>query len=1098
MRRVLLFGKGKKAAGGPLYITIASVVALTLLEAIPAGGSGGPGSGVVTTFSTGSAEATIYFPQYQEEALACITLPRSAHILSASLWIRGLPGRGGEYPSRPTLDLGADGNVEWAYSEEGIGGEMGRQVEFIDGKAEAVCAFPSETGTTGRVSILLPRGARITSASMELLGEERWVRSWEYDFEVPPPRLLGWSQRRGGFIVLTGDTPEMAISLVEPSTGSVSPVGKVRFNDSGPIEAHYDSLSDMVAFFRPKEGVLLYNLTTGASREVFTGQTALELTIISLRGGWLVGAGPGWVAAANTLTGEIVEPTGLSQSMPGFPAALDYDPSTRTAFVASTLQRGWWAVSLVQLDRGDVRSHSYQSSNSDQPLSVVLLPGTNRLLVAMSSSYSGPTQPAAPVLEIDSLSWAQSEFSPFRDTGASLGLVLEGGRVAGLSPSSSGIAVTEFDLAEESWIRHLIALPEGDKPTSWAMDGGGGKMLIYGESTGLWLFELRAGKASRVFLNESWAGAARRLECLVPLNDSLILGTPQGLVAINRTTGEPKWLLDCGSVKVMQLVSGRLAVGSMDGWKFDKDYGHWRFFKLRVTLLELGAAGAPLSSRSYFMELLPEYWDCRPTAVALDPFKERVFIGVAGEHTASGLFELELVKGEFTGIETPTPFLSSLLLNPASGTLFAGCRREGGGLYAINLSSGRTHLYSPASVPALLNTEVTSMCLDERGRLIIGHGAYSPGSGECIGGLTVFSPGMGSATYVHAGEGFPLSNLDVVAVVRDCSAGRTFLALGYSGRIIALDASFRPEPFSEPAYFGSSYITGGRNLIWEETTRTLFGAAKGVGIAYRWTGDYPEGVTVDVGGDGEPEWSSAGPLGRVILTGLENAFQARLDSVGGGDDAVEVELVLRSSPGIVRLRELSIIYEFAVRVELTEALRSLLATQPLRGDFCAPVRLGAKGGGLLLFNLSIHYQTNNAPEFRRHPELKVDAASPSPTFLNLTPLFKDDHTPASNLTYELLTPSPATGVRVSVVFSNYLMIEAHNTPFRGRMKVVVEARDSSGLLTTGELWVVVVRSGEYIPPPPAYGVFVWAAAAVLLVIGVWAILLFWKIQRRRD
>jgi cytochrome c-type biogenesis protein CcmH/NrfF len=46
--------------------------------------------------------------------------------------------------------------------------------------------------------------------------------------------------------------------------------------------------------------------------------------------------------------------------------------------------------------------------------------------------------------------------------------------------------------------------------------------------------------------------------------------------------------------------------------------------------------------------------------------------------------------------------------------------------------------------------------------------------------------------------------------------------------------------------------------------------------------------------------------------------------------------------------------------------------------------------------------------------------------------------------------------------------------------------------------VNIVRSNEYVPPPPAYNMFLWASAAVLLCVGVWILVLYIRVHRRKD
>jgi len=97
-----------------------------------------------------------------------ITLPSNVTILNASLNLTGFPDENENYPTNPSVDIGGDGEIEWAF--DGVGyGSMGYQNMFSTGKTSEKFIF-NETNRDMNCKIKLPKDANITSSSFTLDG----------------------------------------------------------------------------------------------------------------------------------------------------------------------------------------------------------------------------------------------------------------------------------------------------------------------------------------------------------------------------------------------------------------------------------------------------------------------------------------------------------------------------------------------------------------------------------------------------------------------------------------------------------------------------------------------------------------------------------------------------------------------------------------------------------------------------------------------------------------------------------------------------------------------------------------------------------------
>ena len=154
----------------------ALVCALLVLPGLfPAGGSSQPGVRAVfdvRTFDGNFSERTVFLQPGTTDDSAAITLPTNAQVVNASVELTGLPATPGgtDYPLDPTLDIGADGTVDWAYSGFAYGA-MGYQPAFHDGTATASgYNLTMGAGEKARLATRLPANATVERASLTLGG----------------------------------------------------------------------------------------------------------------------------------------------------------------------------------------------------------------------------------------------------------------------------------------------------------------------------------------------------------------------------------------------------------------------------------------------------------------------------------------------------------------------------------------------------------------------------------------------------------------------------------------------------------------------------------------------------------------------------------------------------------------------------------------------------------------------------------------------------------------------------------------------------------------------------------------------------------------
>ncbi len=151
----------------------------------------------ITKFIDDTAEKTVNFNSggFPDQPTA-IEIPKKAVVTDASFNISTVYNQP-NYPLAPRIDVGGDGDYEWAYSGNGYG-EYGRQNVFSNGLDTYMKNFEGNVTYDDKMKILLPKNATINHASMSVNGEniknitidQSVTWNWVYPFYGSSPSQL--------------------------------------------------------------------------------------------------------------------------------------------------------------------------------------------------------------------------------------------------------------------------------------------------------------------------------------------------------------------------------------------------------------------------------------------------------------------------------------------------------------------------------------------------------------------------------------------------------------------------------------------------------------------------------------------------------------------------------------------------------------------------------------------------------------------------------------------------------------------------------------------------------------------------------------------
>jgi len=903
----------------------------------------------------------------------------------------------------------------------------------------------------------------------------------------PPDGLrLAWNERSGRPVVAHVLNASVIFSELDPSTGAELRHREVAFRQeefSYLAEMQYRSEEDTAAMLLPGKGIALLNLSTGNVQRFFTGPENSSLAAMRYGGSWLAAIGSDWAGSVELPSGSatVFRASTVPGAFAGSPVAVDYDPAGRRLFTGRSSSSGTAFLSVVLVSNGSAAQFSKGNLPADLS-SMRYLAGRDQLMFGLGQTWRNPPVDTMWVLDL-----ANGTFLPFQAfSGGYLvgGLQVQGDGAAALATTNELLVV---NLRDESYEIFPVELPYEQTVKSWAFDFEGERLLARTPGGELWLLDLKNGRG-RPLATPGTVPA--RVSASRPAGNTILLGTEAGVVAVG-PIGTQQWRVDCGAVSALALdpASHTLAAGASEDWSFDPALDSWRFSRLNITLMDLSSS--PPSTRSWQIPSSSTGL-ASVSAMALDTMGGRLILGAGWGRTEEGLYALNLSTGGLQKFTPPAAPITSLALSLDRQRLFAGCNY--GGVLVTELSTGAQQLLLPLNNSGLVSSDVSSLLVDEFGRLFVGQ----RGTAAYPGGLTVFSPDLYTSRSYFADSGSMPEYYDVHSIARDPGSGRIFLGLGSDDGLVVIDESSNNEFYVPGLFSGSGGKMTVQDLYWNPSDRTLLVSGGGLGFILQWADEHPQAVGLDVGADGTVDWTSPGRLDSALLPDLTAAVQESLVGAGGGPALRLVPLRLSSSSaGLLGIRSLLVTYEWSRCLDLRQPLASALALRPAAGNGTVALTLEASGGGLSLFNLSITYVDDSPPVARSVPEFNADAAARAPTVIDLGRFFTDDLTPPANLSYAIRTSKTPAGVEVSLLFSRYLLIDARNASYRGQVVVTVTASDSSGLTTAKELRVNIHRSNEYQPPPPAYNLFLWASAGVLLAVGLWIIMLFLRLRRAK-
>ena len=120
---------------------------------------------IVDRFSDGSMEKIVGLSGVSYNDTAKVTIPNNCTLDAASLRIETVYNENGEYPENLEVDIGSDGNLEYAFKGTGYGA-FGKQNRLHDGRTSAEATIVPGAGAYYYLKI--PSDAVVTNASFEL------------------------------------------------------------------------------------------------------------------------------------------------------------------------------------------------------------------------------------------------------------------------------------------------------------------------------------------------------------------------------------------------------------------------------------------------------------------------------------------------------------------------------------------------------------------------------------------------------------------------------------------------------------------------------------------------------------------------------------------------------------------------------------------------------------------------------------------------------------------------------------------------------------------------------------------------------------------
>ena len=221
-----------------VVLMVLTPLSVVIADVCEAGGRTGSRT-VVDKFDSGQDTWTYTFTTDQVRKGATFTLYNNSYVDEATMIVRGLSrtANGKDYPVKPEVDFGDDGDIEWAFMETGFG-KFGYQNRlFNDSWACTVSADASVENTD--TTVRLPLNATVTSATLNIEGMFRFKEEFVVD-GVKNDDEMGWSVSFVGD--LNADTwPDFAEILTVDSEMTKYEPGDVLVLSSSKVDVELSS-----------------------------------------------------------------------------------------------------------------------------------------------------------------------------------------------------------------------------------------------------------------------------------------------------------------------------------------------------------------------------------------------------------------------------------------------------------------------------------------------------------------------------------------------------------------------------------------------------------------------------------------------------------------------------------------------------------------------------------------------------------------------------------------------------------------------------------------------------------------------------------------
>ncbi len=253
----------------------------------------------------------------------------------------------------------------------------------------------------------------------------------------------------------------------------------------------------------------------------------------------------------------------------------------------------------------------------------------------------------------------------------------------------------------------------------------------------------------------------------------------------------------------------------------------------------------------------------------------------------------------------------------------------------------------------------------------------------------------------------------------------------------------------------------------------LFGAYDGFLYWCRNLRMYPENPRLDVGADGDNEWSYTGKLSTsVVASGLGPELDANnkgsisyTDNWGNKFHDVKLKFTTSSS-GILAVGDVKVHYDYTARTkDFAEVLNDYIYQNKDKADANGMLKVpivvasGSKGA-VKLSGLSI--TLDRAPVWTNIPStFAIDEDTKNDRLIDLTTYVKDDYDPVQHLAFEVVENSMKGTIGVYITDGRYLGVDAltgeANDNWNGKVTVGLRVTDRSGLASKSNLFQVEVR-----------------------------------------